>query len=78
LGLEENDAVKVDCSEPLTQSEIYRQKTSGTQWEKKVWAEIGPVLDAAEAEAKSADEAAYDAYMSQFEDGILPTSSTSL
>jgi hypothetical protein len=62
LGLETNDAIKVDCSEYLTVLEIHRQRTSGTQWEKDFWAAIDAV-----------DQAEYDAYTLQIADEILPT-----
>jgi hypothetical protein len=55
LGLETNGAIKVECSEDLTHAEMDKQQTSGTQWEKELWAAMKPVVDADRRAARDAE-----------------------
>jgi hypothetical protein len=57
LGLETNGAIKVECSKDSTQEEMDKQQTSGTQWEKDLWAAMKPVVDAADADRSAATDA---------------------
>jgi len=64
LGLETNGAIKVECSKDLTKAEIDTQQTSGTQWEKDLWAAMKPVVDAADADRNAAAKAEWEASFS--------------
>lgn len=35
-----SDAVKIDCGPDLTQQDTLFQGVNGTEWEKKVWADV--------------------------------------